>query len=127
MVEDDYYIKSLDKNKNLRNLQIINDDKGYYIPDESGEKSFKIVFKIILKSLNDIFKDNQELIKVDLSSLDMEKVLSMNSSFSGCENLKEVNLEGINTNNLVDMAYTFERCNYLKILELSSIKSNNIF
>ena len=122
---DDYYIESLDKNNSLRNLRAINDDKGYYIPEETGEKSFKIVFKIILKNLNDIFKDNQELIKVDLSNLEMEKVLSMNSSFSGCENLKEVNLEGVNPNNLVDMAYTFEKCNNLKKLDLSSIKPNN--
>ena len=126
LTEDDYYIESLDSNNNLRNLRAIKDDKGYYTPDESGERSFKIIFKIILKSLNDIFKDNRELIKVDLSSLEMEKVLSMNSSFSGCENLKEVNLERINTNNLVDMSYTFEKCNNLKNLDLSSIKPNNI-
>ena len=49
---DDYYIESLDKNNSLRNLRAINDDKGYYIPEETGEKSFKIVFKIILKNLS---------------------------------------------------------------------------
>ena len=47
--EDDYYIEILDKNSNLRNLRIVSDVKGYYIPDESGEKSFKINFKIILE------------------------------------------------------------------------------
>ena len=123
--ENDYYIESLDNNNNLRNLKAIKDDKGNYVPEESGEKSFKIIFKIILESLNDIFKDNHDLVKVDLSNLEMEKILSMNSSFSGCENLKEVNLEGINATNLVDMAYTFEKCNNLKSLDLSSIKPNN--
>ena len=123
--EDDYYIEILDKNSNLRNLRIVSDVKGYYIPDESGEKSFKINFKIILNNLNDIFKNNKELIKVDLSNLEMEKILSMNSSFSGCENLKQINLEGINTNSLIDMAYTFEKCKNLKNLDLSPIKPNN--
>ena len=42
--KDDYSIESLDKNNNLRNLWTINDDKGYFTQDESGEKSFKIVF-----------------------------------------------------------------------------------
>ena len=30
-------------------------------------------FKTILTSMNEIFKNNQELIKVDLSNLEMEK------------------------------------------------------
>ena len=123
--EDDYIIESFEKNNNLRNLKIINDEKGYYTPEESGEQSFKIIFKIILNSLNEIFKDNQELIKVDLSNLEMENISSMNSSFSGCENLEEVNLDGVNTSNLLDMAYTFEKCNNLKDLDLSPINSNN--
>ena len=122
--EGDYYIESLEKSNNLRNLKIINDENGYYTSNESGEQSFKIIFKVVLNSLNEIFKDNQELIKVDLSELNMEKVLSMNSSFSGCQNLEEVNLEGIDTSNLLDMAYTFEKCNNLKNLDLSPIKTN---
>ena len=123
--EDDYYIENIEENNTLRNLKVTNDEKNFYTPEITGEKSFKIIFKINLITLNEIFKDNKELIKVDLSNFEMENVLSMNSSFSGCENLEEVNLEGINTTNLIDMTYTFEKCHNLKKIDLSSINANN--
>ena len=123
--EDDYYIENIEENNTLRNLKVTNDEKNFYTREITGEKSFKIIFKINLITLNEIFKDNKELIKVDLSNFEMENVLSMNSSFSGCENLEEVNLEGINTTNLIDMTYTFEKCHNLKKIDLSSINANN--
>ena len=124
--DDDYVIETLEKNNNLRHLENLNVEKGSYIPNESGYLSIRIKFKIILNTLNEIFKDNQDLIKVDLSNLEMKKVSSMNSSFSGCLNLNEINLEGINTNNLLDMTYTFEKCNHLKNINLSPINADNL-
>ena len=124
--DDDYSIETIENNNNLRNLKSISVEKGYYTPNESGYLSIKIHFKIMLNNLNEIFKNIQELIKVDLSNLKRENVLSMNSSFSGCSNLNEIKLEGIKTNNLLDMTYTFEKCNNLKNLNLSPIKTNNL-
>ena len=124
--EDDYIIEINDKNNNLRNLKSLNTENGFYIPNESGNLGIKIKFKSFLSNFNEIFKDNNELIKVDLSNFEMKNIKNMNSSFSGCSNLNEVNLQGINTNNLLDMSYTFEKCKNLKNINLSPIKSDNI-
>ena len=124
--EDDYIIEINEKNNNLRNLKSLNTENGFYIPNESGNLGIKIKFKSIISNFNEFFKDNNELIKVDLSNFEMKNIKSMNSSFSGCSNLNEVNLEGINTNNFLDMSYTFEKCKNLKNINLSPIKSDNI-
>ena len=124
--DDDYIVETLESNNNLRNLRSITVDKGSYVPTESGYLSIKITFKIILNNLNEIFQNSKELIKVDLSNLEMKNVLSMNSTFSGCLNLDYINFEGVNSNSLLDMAYTFEKCNNLKNLNLSPIKTGNL-
>lgn len=88
--EDDYLIEIKENNKNLRFLENIEVENGYYIPNESGYLPITISFKKSLNNLNEIFQNNKELIKVDLSNLDMQNVLSMNSTFSGCSNLEEI-------------------------------------
>ena len=124
--EDDYNIEILSGNNNLRNLGPISINNGSYTPSESGYINLKIIFKVTLNNLNEVFKDIKELINVDLSHFEMENVLSMNSTFSGCLNLNNINFEGINSNNLIDMAYTFENCKNLKNLDLSPIKSGKL-
>ena len=84
---DDYYIELMDKinenNNNLRNLKIIETKNGLYKPEFSGILSSKIIFKKNLNSLNNLFKNNKEVIKVNFSNLNMSEVGSMKSAFSG--------------------------------------------
>ena len=115
-----------ENNNNLRFLRSITVENGSYVPNESGYISITIIFIKILINLNEIFKNSQELIKVDLSKLEMKNVISMNSTFSGCINLDEINLKGINTISLLDMTYTFEKCSKLKIINLSPINTDNL-
>ena len=125
--DDDYIIQIVEKNNNnLRKLRGIIDENGSFIPNESGYISVIIKFKIILTNLNEIFKDNQDLIKVDLSNLEMANVTSMNSTFSGCSNLNDIKLDGVNTDNLFYMTYTFEKCINLKNINLSPINPYNL-
>ena len=124
--EGDYSIngKIISENKKiLRHLREIEVENGNYSPTESGYLSINIIFKYNLKSLNYGFKNCKELIKINLTNLEMEELTSMDSTFSGCSKLNEINLEGINTANLIHMSNTFENCNELRNINLSPIKT----
>ena len=128
---EDYYIELIDKitennNNNLRNLIIIETKSGIYKPEFSGILSSRIIFKKNLNSLNNLFKNNKEVIKVNFSNFNMSEVGSMKSTFSGCSNLEEVNFEGINTNKLTKMENTFENCTNIKKLDLSPLNTTNL-
>lgn len=127
---EDYTIEEInfssEEKNNLRLLKVISVNNGKYIPTNSGILSAKINFKNNLNSINGLFKDNKELIKVKLSNFNMSEITSMKSTFSGCSNLSEVNFEGIDTSKLVDMGKTFENCTELKKLDLSPIDATNL-
>ena len=128
--EENYLVEAEDiKNKNnlrnLRNLRSIVVEKGKYTPTESGYLSITIIFNVNLNTLNSFFKNNQEIIKVNITNLEMNEVTDMISTFSGCTKLNEIILDGINTSNLVNMEYTFENCIELKKLNLSPIKTTS--
>lgn len=127
---EDYTIEEIQftsegKNK-LRLLKAIKVSDGKFIPSNSGILSAKINFKNNLKSLDSLFKDNKDIIKVNLSNLNMSEITSMKSTFSGCSNLSEINFDGINTSKLVNIAKTFENCTELKTLDLSPINTTNL-
>ena len=128
--DDDYYIEEINKKEvdrnNLRNLKILDIKNGLLIPDFSGILSVKINFKKNLNSLDNLFKNNNDLIKVNLTNLNMNEIKSMNSTFSGCSNLTEINFEGTNTKNLQQMENTFENCTNLKNLNLSPLNTSNL-
>ena len=130
LINDDYSIEEIEflsnEKNNLRFLKelIVNDGK--YVPSNSGILSAKIIFKNKLNNLDGLFKDNKELIKVNLTNLDMNEVTSMKSTFSGCSNLKEINLDGINSSKLIKMENTFENCTELQNLNLSPLNTTNL-
>ena len=128
---EDYYIELIDKitennNNNLRNLIIIETKSGIYKPEFSGILSSRIIFKKNLNSLNNLFKNNKEVIKVSFNNLNMSDVKSMESTFSGCSNLEEINFEGISTNKLTKMENTFENCTNIKQINLSPLNTTNL-
>ena len=96
------------------------------MPKTSGILNTRIFLKKNLKSLDGFFKDNKELIKVNLTNLIMNEVTSMKSTFSGCSNLIEINFEGINSGNLMKMENTFENCIELKNINLSPLNTSNL-
>ena len=120
---------------NLRNLELeekeITDIN--FTPNKTGNLTIEISFNKKLRSLKHFFKDNKNLLKIDLKDFDMEEVESMESTFNGCSNLFEVDLDGVNSQNLIIMNNTFEKCKKLKTVNLSLkntskyLKMNNIF
>ena len=127
---EDYSIEEIDfLSEEKNNLRILNEliaNAGKYIPTNSGILSVKIIFNNRLKKLDGLFKDNKELIKVNLTNLDMNEVTSMKSTFSGCSFLKEINLEGINSSKLTEMENTFANCTELENLNLSPLNTTNL-
>ena len=128
--DEDYSIEEIEfiskESSNLRYLKFLNTNNGKFLPSSTGILTTKIIFKNKLNSLDGLFKNNKELIKVNLGKFNMEEVTSMKSTFSGCSNLTEVNLEGVNSSNLEKMENTFENCTELKIINLSPLNTSKI-
>ena len=128
--DNDYYIKEIEfisaDKTNLRNLKLLTINNGKYLPLTSGILSTKIILKNKLRTLDNLFKDNKDLIKINLGNLNMEEVISMKSTFSGCSNLTEINLDGVNSSNLIKMENTFENCTELKNVNLSPLNTSNL-
>ena len=117
---EDYIVieKSFSTNnlRKLKNIEIIND---FYTPSETGYLTVEIIFKKSFTNLDNLFLNNKELIKVDMTNFEMKEISSMKSTFSGCTNLEGVNLEGSNSENLKNLDNTFEICTNLKNINLS--------
>ena len=112
------------KNEEITNLNkddcelFINDNLSefsrYFKPQKEGEYKIRIVFKKKIKNCSSMFSNNDNIIKIDLSSFDTSQVTSMYYMFGRCHYLKEVNLSNCHTNNVKDMSYLFNKCSYLK-------------
>ena len=94
--DEDYSIEEIEfiskESSNLRYLKFLNTNNGKFLPSSTGILTTKIIFKNKLNSLDGLFKNNKELIKVNLGKFNMEEVTSMKSTFSGCSNLEYINL-----------------------------------
>jgi len=128
--KEDYSIEEIEiiteDKSNLRFLKNIISVDNKYTPKSSGILSALITFKNNLNSLDGLFKDNKEIIKVNLNNFNMNDVVSMKSTFSGCTHLSEINLEGVNSSKLTKMENTFENCTELKNINLSPLNTTNI-
>ena len=128
--DEDYTIEEIEfspENKNnLRFLKVLSISNGKYIPTASGILTSKITFNKNLNSLDGLFKDNKDLIQVNLTNLNMNNVISMNSTFSGCSNLKVIDFDGVDSPKLEKMENTFENCNELINVNLSPLNTTNL-
>ena len=118
--DDDYIIEELSlSDNNLRKLDILNTNQGLYSSNRTGYINISITFYKNLNNLDGLFKNNKNLIEINMKNLEMKEVQSMVATFSACTNLKEINLEGVNSQNLKNMENTFENCKNLKKINLS--------
>ena len=117
------------KNSRLRNLII---DSSYVnniieIEDEitTGKDAlkFNVTFKKVLDTMDNMFKNNQNLLSIDLSSLVSKNINSLNSAFLGCNNLQYINFNNFNSENVENMDSAFENCSSLKSLDLSTFNT----
>ena len=90
-----------------------------------GRYSIKYSFKNCLNSTSYMFSECRNLIKIDLSHFNAEKVITMDNMFSYCNSLKKIDFFK-NTQNVKNMDNMFFSCNSLKNVDLSSLNLQNI-
>ena len=126
--EENEEIKKLDKTNTK--LYINNKEqefKKYFIPKEEGQYEIKITFKNKMKDCSFMFRNCQNIIKIDLSSFDSSNVTSMKYMFGRCIHLENINLKNLNPENVKDMSYMFNKCKNLKKIDFpSSFTTNNV-
>ena len=144
-LDNEYYlqnnveIKFDDFNKELKELlnnqqieiyingQIKNEKNNYFIPDKEGEYEIKLIFKKKIKDCSYMFRNCENIIRLDLSSFDSSDVNNMHYMFGKCHNLQEVVLSNLVADNITDMSYMFNRCFSLeKVVFPPSFNTSNV-
>ena len=130
---ENYFIHYKTEKGNLRNLDnndnIIIIDNKFFIKNNDTNKDefeFKIFLKSRISTMEEMFKNNNYLLKVDLSSLISDEINNLHSIFCNCTNLIDVNFTNFNSSKVSSMDNIFENCKSLTILDLSSFKADNL-
>ena len=126
--------------------------KKFFIPTKQGIYKIKLIInfqmtnckymfagcsniiKIDLSSFNTqkiedmsfMFLDCYDLTEIDLSSFNTRNVTNMNHMFSGCINLTEIDVSSFDTRKVKDTSYMFSKCSSLKNIDLSSFYTPNL-
>ena len=97
-------------------------DDGKYSANKAGEYNIKIVFSS-LNSFEKMFKDNQNLISLDLSHINADAITNMNFMFNNCQKLKSVIFPTRQSiTNAVTVENMFTSCFDLTSLDFSRFK-----
>ena len=73
-----------------------------------------------------MFRENDNIIKIDLSKFDSSKVTDTSSMFYKCGRLEELNLQNFDTSSVTDMHQMFLGCSSIVSLDLSSLDTSNV-
>ena len=78
-------------------------------------------------NMNNIFKDCEPLIRLDISKLKTDSVTSMKYMFQGCSSLTALDISNFKTDNVIYINYIFSDCVKLKELNISlNFKTDNV-
>ena len=102
------------------------DDYGYIKSKGREENNVTLIWNDTLESCENLFKDLDNIIEIDLSKFDTSKVASMQSMFQGCENLKYINFHNINTSSVTNMSAMFGYCDSLLSIDLSNFDTSKV-
>ena len=85
------FLKELDNTKiELYINDQIDEYKKYFIPKKEGIYSIKIKFNGSIKDCSYLFANCNNLISIDLSSFNTDKIINMHGMISNCLNLKDI-------------------------------------
>ena len=99
-------------------------NKSYYLGNMLNNVTIK--FDKQLESLENMFKDLNNIIEIDLSKLDTSKATTMASMFENCSNLKNITFGNINTSLVKNMYALFHYCSKLTALDLSNFDTSSV-
>ena len=94
--------------------------------DKEGKYIIKYIFKNILTNCTYMFADCLNIINLDLSNFNTEKITNMSCMFLGCASLKNLNLSNINTINVTNISKMFSFCSSLANLDLYNLNTTNV-
>ena len=67
----------------------------------------KIKWNYTSENINKMFRNNDNIISIDLSNFNSSQIRDMSYLFCGCSSLKSINFDNFDTSNVVDMKYMF--------------------
>ena len=115
-----YFLYGLDNNNHLKELNesnvelLINGQKSPYQKffhlEKEGIYSIKLKLAINMKDCSYMFAFCENLIDINLSSFNTEKVTNMAYMFAGCKSLESIDLSAFDTKNVNNMEYMFFDC-----------------
>ena len=79
-----------------------------------------------LVSCDNMFKNLENITKIDLSNFDASKLTSMDSMFFHCSNLEKVTFGNINTSSVENMAKLFQECYNLKTFDVFNLDTSKL-
>lgn len=88
--------------------------------------SIKIKFIKPIDTMENMFQNKKNLLKVDLSNLKTHNIKSLANAFSNCPNLETATLGNFDSSNVETMESTFEGCSKLTGLNLSSLNTSKV-
>jgi len=82
-----------------------------------------------LKDVNSItymFNDNDKIINLDISTIDLSKVINAEYLCYSCKNLQSITLDFNNASNLLRIGNMISNCQKLTLLEIKNLNTSNI-
>ena len=93
---------------------------------KEGEHTVEVVLKEGLNSTEGLFENCEYLKEVDLSKLDISKVVNMKRMFYGCTSLESANLANIDSSNVEEMDMMFHTCINLRKVDFTNFRTLNV-
>ena len=106
MLSDDFF-KIYNPNEILLNDSILNVTTNNIHLNNSEITTIKIIWNNEIKSLDNMFKDCDSIIEIDLSNFNTSQITNMSYMFYNCPSLVSIYLSNLDTSKVVDMSYIF--------------------
>lgn len=97
-----------------------------FIPTESGFYSIKLKFNFAMEDCRFMFRDCENITRIDLSKFNSKKVTNMSSMFYRCEKVERIILNNLDTSNVTHMDHMFFGCKNLEYLDLFSFNTEKV-
>ena len=131
-----YFLDNSNNHGNLKELNesnvklYINDEeykfKKYFKPVKEGIYEIKLKLKIEMEDCSYMFSNCKNLISINLSSFNSQKVKNTFFMFSFCKSLKNIDLSYFNTENVTNMSYMFIDCEKIENIDLKSFNTKSV-
>lgn len=94
-------------------MQQINITDGVIIPEITGTIQVKISFNEPLTTLDNLFEECTDLVKITLSKLNSSSIASMMYTFTDCTSLETVDFTSFSSSHVEKMEFLFAGCTNL--------------